>query len=500
MKIFRSFFCLCVGLFVFSSSIYCFAQANQAVPRFEKSDCAYQIPKGERVECGYLVVRENRTIKNSKTIRLPVIILKSDNPKPLPDPILRTLGGPGGSSLRMVSGRRFSPWLKNRDMIIFEQRGTKYAQPALECPEVNEANIESVRQKLNLTETKKRETAAAKACFERLSKAGVDLEAYNSTESAGDIEDLRRVLKLEKINLYGVSYSARLMLNVMRDYPQGVRSVALESTMPLEINYDEVGVDGIARTLNLLFSRCRADAECAKNFPNLEKEFYTKIEKTNAEPILIDAKDSQTGETIKIQLTGNDLVTWAIDYLLSSEPELIASAPLQINLVSNGDYKPLQNYANDKLSPSFNSLGMRYSVWCREEMPFQNAKKIAKQSTKYSYLKSYEVQTLPTICSVWNIPKANGIENKAFKSDIPALILAGEFDAYTPPDWGRQAAKNLKNSFFFEVPWLAHGPGFSAPQCLREMVSDFFDNPQISPESECIGKIRSYYKFAVKDK
>jgi len=494
MRFFRVFLCICFF------AVSAFAQANQAIPRFEKSDCAVPVPKGERVECGYLVARENRTVKNSPSIRLPIIILKSDNANPLPDPVLRTLGGPGGSSLRMVGGRRFSPWLKNRDVIIFEQRGTKYAQPALECPEVSEANIGSVRQKLNTAETKKRELEAAKTCRERLVKAGIDLSGYNSAESAADIEDLRRVLKLEKINLYGVSYSARLMLNVVRDYPQSVRSIALESTMPLEINYDEVGVDGIARTLNLLFSKCRADAECAKNFPNLEKEFYETVKKANAAPILIDAKDAQKNETIKIQLTGNDLVTWAIDYLLSSEPELVASAPMQINLVSNGNYKPLENYASDKLSPAFYSLGMRYSVWCGEEMPFQNAGKIAKQSTKYAYLKSYEVQTLPAICSIWNVPKANAIENEPVKSDVPALILAGEFDAYTPPEWGRKAASNLKNSFFFEVPWLAHGPGFSAPQCLREMVADFFDNPSVSPKTECLERIRNYYKFSGKNK
>lgn len=502
MRFFRTLFRLCTSLFIFAfllSANY-FAQTNQAVPRFEKSDCAIWIPDGEKVECGYLVVRENRAIKNSPTIRLPIIIMKSENPNPLPDPILRTLGGPGVTSLKLVGGRRFSPWLKNRDMIIFEQRGTKYAQPALECPEVNAANIDGAKQKLDERETRKREVEAAKVCRARLVKAGIDLEAYNSVESSGDIEDLRQVLKLEKINLYGVSYSARLMLNAMRDYPQGIRSVVIESTLPLEVNYDEVGVDGIKRTLDLLFSKCAADAECAKNFPNLEKEFYATVKKANAEPILIDVKDSATNEIFNIQLTGNDIISWAIDYLLSSNAELIASAPLQINLVSNGNFKPLQNYANDKLSPSFNSLGMRYSVWCREEMPFENVGKIAKQATKYADLKSYVVQNLPSICSIWNIPKANALENKPVKSDIPTLIIAGEYDAYTPPAWGRQTAKNLKNSYFIELPWLAHGAGFSAPQCVREMISGFFDTQKFSENKACLESIGNKYKFMSKIK
>jgi pimeloyl-ACP methyl ester carboxylesterase len=306
---------------------------------------------------------------------------------------------------------------------------------------------------------------------------------------------------LEKLNLYGLSYSARLMLNVVRDFPAGIRSVVLESTLPPQVNYDEVGVDGIKRTLDLLFSKCAAEADCAKNFPNLEKEFYEKVKKANIEPILIEAKEPNTNETFKIQLTGNDIVTWAIDYLLSSDTELIASAPLQIQKVISGDLNPLQGYANDKLSPSFNSLGMRYSVWCREEMPFQNRRKIAEQALIYSDLKGYEVQMLPAICSVWKVLPARAIENKAVKSDVPTLIIAGEYDAYTPPEWGRLAARTLKNSYFIELPWLAHGAGFSAPQCFRETIADFFDNPKLEPKSaECIEKIRGAYRFIGKEK
>src|SRR5215203_6121924 len=128
MKISSFFFSIFIAA-VFS--IVCFAQPNRIVPRFEKSQCAVPLPPGEKAECGYLVVKEKRAAKNDKTIRLPIIILKSENPDSKKEPVLRTFGGPGASSLRMVGSRSRAPWLKNRDLIIFEQRGTKYAQPAL---------------------------------------------------------------------------------------------------------------------------------------------------------------------------------------------------------------------------------------------------------------------------------------------------------------------------------------------------------------------------------
>lgn len=467
------------------------------IPRFEASECAVQIPKGEKVECGYLVVSEDRAVKNDKTIRLPVIILKSDNPAPQPDPILRTLGGPGGSSLKTVTGRSSSPWLRNRDVIIFEQRGTKFAQPALECPEVSESNIAGAKQNLDATTAKKNEIQAAKICYERLKKQGINLSAYNSAESAADIEDLRRVLKLDKINLYGVSYSARLMLNVIRDYPNGIRSVVIESTMPPKVNYDEAGVDIIVRSFNTLFANCKSDMECANAYPNLEKEFYESVARLNKQSIVAPIKDGKTGETIDIRLNGYDFANWLTDYLLSNDAAAIVAAPFVIHQVFLGNYNIFKRYANEKISTPSYSLGMRYSVWCSEEIPFENARKIKAQSFRYPELKGYEVMSLPDICSVWKVSAAKPIENKPVTSNIPTMILTAEYDSYTPPEWGKLTAENIKNSFLFEVPWAGHGPGFSAP-CARKMIADFFDSPQTAPNSECLSETKKQFKFAVK--
>ena len=73
---------------------------------------------------------------------------------------------------------------------------------------------------------------AGQACHDRLVQHGVDLSAYNSAATAADIEDLRVVLGYSKWNLYGGSYGSRIALTVMRDFPQGVRSVILDSAIP----------------------------------------------------------------------------------------------------------------------------------------------------------------------------------------------------------------------------------------------------------------------------
>src|SRR5262249_23542314 len=156
--------------------------------------------------------------------------------------------------------------------------------PALDCPEVDEANTANAKERLDHVTARKREIKAAKTCFERLTRSGIDLSSYNSAESAADIEDVRRVLKIDKMNLYGVSYSARLMLDVMRYFPAGIRSVVLESTLPPEVNYDEVGVDGVVRSLNEMFAGCKADQDCNAAYPHLENEFYAVVKRLNDKP------------------------------------------------------------------------------------------------------------------------------------------------------------------------------------------------------------------------
>ncbi len=473
--------------------------AQSSVPRFENADCAIPVPPTEKnVQCGYLTVFENRSAKSQRTIRLPIVILKSESSNPKPDPVLKTLGGPGGSSIKMISGRRSSPWLKDRDYIIFEQRGTRYAQPSLECPELNAANVASAKTQLDRSKTRSKEIAAAARCYNRLTNSGIDLGAYNSAESAADIEDLRRVLKIDKINLYGISYSARLMLDVMRYYPDGIRSVVLESTLPPETNYDEVGVDAIVRTLNEMFSQCQADAECNTAYPDLEKKFYAVVERLNDKSLIVSTPDPVTKQTYDILLNGDDFATWIVDYLFSNEPSATVEAPYVINEAFLGNYvRQFKNYAGDKLGAPSYSLGMRYSVWCSEEVPFEKMSLIKSQSDKYSGLKGYEVMALPDICSVWKVKKAKPSANRPVSSNIPTLVLGSQYDAYTEPAWGKMVASRLSKSFYFEIPWAGHGPAFSVP-CVSGMIASFFYDPISAPPTDCVEKTRKQFKFFVK--
>lgn len=245
--------------------LFSISNAQIYLPKIEKCACAFKADSSLKTECGYLIVSENRTKANSNWVKLPYIYVKSNNSNKKNDPVLFTTGGPGGSSLNSVESVHYFEFMKDRDFIAFEQRGTKYAVPCLECPEVNEAI------KKAYLENGSKDDLINKAvlnCRKRWVAKGVDLSGYNTAENTDDIEDLRKSLKIDSLNLIGLSYSGGLMLNVLRKYPEHIRSLILDSPLPLSVNIDEDELANFNEVLHLVFTQNKMDLGLENNFQN----------------------------------------------------------------------------------------------------------------------------------------------------------------------------------------------------------------------------------------
>ena len=142
-------------------------------------------------------------------------------------------GGPGANAIAQAEILASVGLNQNRTLIIMNQRGVADTQPALTCPEIDEFNIEAVGLPYNSPKTGKLHVAATKKCHDRLVAQGIDLSAYNTTESSADFADLRKALNIKQWNVYGLSYGTDLALSLMRDHPDGIRSVIIDSVYPL---------------------------------------------------------------------------------------------------------------------------------------------------------------------------------------------------------------------------------------------------------------------------
>jgi pimeloyl-ACP methyl ester carboxylesterase len=132
-------------------------------------------------------------------------------------------------------------------------------------------------------------------------------------------------------------------------------------------------------------------------------------------------------------------------------------------------------------------------VQCQEEVPFSPPGAFDAALVQYPELAGLFERAVMgglayRVCAGWGAGQAEAVENQPVASDVPTLVMAGEFDPVTPPAWGRHAAETLSCAHFYEYPGVGHGA--STQECGREMVRAFWDDPAIAPDDRCIAGMR----------
>lgn len=450
---------------------------HPSLPRIDWTDLPSSIvEKAPDLKTGYLVVPERRFPEQSpRKIRLPFIIMGGRSAKPRPDPVLYTAGGPGGSSLGTARTRHRNALLEDRDVILFEQRGTRFADPSLLAPAVEETLRSGWAGRLNgEPESAAVEKALAETRLEYEAE-GIELAAYTTKESAADIADLRRLLNIESWNLYGVSYSTKLMLTVLRDSPKGVRCAILDSVLPPEVNWDEDASFNIIETLKNVMAAAREDEAIRERTQGLEEKFLRLLSKANLHSVDVLIKRPDDAIPLLVRLDAVGIMNCI--YAGLEDAHVIPRLPLIIAALCRGETEVLAPLAEAYLASSQGyAWGMRLAVWCNEEFPFERPERILHPTGLPPVLSRFVQAAVPVEAfRAWPQGRPEPEENKPVRSDLPVLLAAGEFDPDTPVKWTRAAAASLPNSQVVEFAGMSHVPLFSHPEAnhiIREFLAD----------------------------
>ena len=470
-------------------------------PLFKGASCPFELPpglvEGQDVECGYLEVPENRADPNSRQIRLAVAIFRHPDGATHPDPIIYLSGGPGGSALELLNlafDQIYAPYFSaGRDIIFFDQRGIGLSKPALDCPDVQNLSIDLLDNKVGGRQLSDQEAYGLILdsfldCGEDLDRES-DLTAYNTAANAADVNDLRKALGYNKVNLWGVSYGTRLALGVLRAFPEGLRSVILDSAYPPEVDLYLEAPKNADRAFNVLFEACAEDPTCNQNYPDLRDVFFDSVDLLEARPYQTVIVNPLTGESFDALIDGETLM--GLIFQLLYETELLTNLPMLIYQANQGDFEMLSRiYGLLLVEIPLISRGMSLSVQCNEEVAFSSLEGFREALSEYpEMVPLFSFSTLGEIgyqiCQDWNSGQADPIENEPVYSQVPTLILAGEFDPITPPEWGLQVKRSLDDSYYFEFPGVGHGAS-TVEGCPRQITLDFVEDPKRAPDSTCI--------------
>jgi pimeloyl-ACP methyl ester carboxylesterase len=324
-------------------------------------------PDMGQVECGTLQVPENWAQPDGRKISITYVVLKSTSPTPKADPILYLEGGPGGSALSGLdayANEIFDEMRQDRDIVLFDQRGTQFSSP-LVCSfftveelfddslfgsggtDTSSVDLSPAFDETQLMEDARLSVGAdTRRCVNELTSSGIDLRQYNSVASAHDAVTLMESLGYPSYNLFGISYGTRLALVMMREHPDaGIRSVVLDSSFPPEIPGFERFVTEAHEVVLQLFADCKVDPVCDGAYPNLKERFKTLLRSAEVTPI--EGNDGTTVSALDLVsvVTGISAYTESAAYIPLMIAELEQGNTATYNAIVSGSIVGLNEIA-----------------------------------------------------------------------------------------------------------------------------------------------------------
>lgn len=493
-----------ITLMLLLTSVVATAQETYT-PIFEPTDCTVPMPIGARMmDCGFLIVPEDRAGDPDDTIRIAVTIYRARGNEAVADPVFFLHGGPG---LAVVEGAHHIYRVNlvrlnsDRDVIVFDQRGAGLSEPELNCPEFTEFTADVDPFSLTVEESTALTIAAISACRERLeADFGVNTAAYTTVASAMDVADLAEALDYDTINLYGISYGTQLAQVVMRDYPDLVRAVALDGILPVESNFFNDLNRNTALALDELFTNCAASPDCNASHPDLETTFYDTLTALAETPQLVTITNPLNDEAIDLQVNG--AVFHDGIYSMLRIPQFIPRIPQLINQAANGDIAALEFIAEMTLivAGDTDTGAVSFSIMCHEEVyattpaQLEADQNIVPGLAILDEIGVSDGEEMFPICDAWGAAPFDPLTTEPIVSDIPTLLMGGQFDPTTPPELNAVLAENLTQFYNYEFPGMGHLPSLSAV-CPVAIIGEFLNDPTTEPDASCIETMRARFEF-----
>ena len=467
-------------------------------PEFSPGACPehLDVPDDAFLTCGYVTVLEDRAKPDGRTIELYVVRIRELSAIRYSDPVIYLSGGPGGSATRRT--QRFldqgrSLWT-GRYLVLFDQRGIGGSKPRLECAQYRHDYADIRDRDLDPDEELKLRVEALLGCKRTLSDRGIDLSTYTSASTAADVADIVSAMGYDSFNLYGASYGTLLALTVMRDFPAGVRSVILDGVLPLQVSRYETYYAEWAAAFDRFFRHCEAAPACSKQHPNLEETFWRAVDRYTADPFTLEYYDRYVDQFSEEEFDGAFVVARFATSLRSKR--WIPYLPLLVSEIAAGNVAVADAWARpvsrDDSEPIDNTAAWA-SMECYSVGPFLDHANIAADRAAHPrYVDPEDRYLAPALCDRWNDRPTDPIESEAVVSDIPTLLLSGQFDPTTPPRWADLAAETLSNSYSFVIPMAGHGVGISTP-CGQKLVGRFLQRPEQIRDSSCLASDRPQF-------
>jgi len=383
------------------------------------------------------------------------------------DPVFFLAGGPGQAATEhaAVVNQALAEVRKQRDIVLIDQRGTGRSNP-LACVDARGEPME-----LDQTAPSARDYAEfAQVCAASIA-GRADPRLYTTTEAVADLEAVRAALRVEQVNLVGVSYGTRVAQQYAARHPQHTRTLVLDGVAPNDLVVGGEFAGTLEDALALQSAQCQRLPECRARFgTDMREQLRALMARLAAAPVQVEYRDPGTGASKREELTEHTVAGLA--FAFSYAPQTASLLPLVLDEAARNRYGPLMSLAQMMSGEMAGQMtqGMQWSVVCAEDAPRYRA----RPGDAGTVLGAELATMFFAPCANWPAGSAPADFHAPLSSPVPALLLSGEIDPVTPPRYAERVLRGLPNGRHFELSGQGHnvfGIG-----CMPKLLGQFLES------------------------
>lgn len=454
-------------------------------------DCWFPVSYFRPVHCGRFTTGREAG-QASPAFELPVLYIPARPWRREPTPVLYIAGGPGGAT--ELDARSLPGWLAwidevdwPHDLVLYDQRGVGLGRPVLDCPELLAERRSLLPLAADTPSVGRRLQSAAESCKARLQAQGWDLGRFSTPANARDALDLMAVLGAPRWDVYGVSYGTRVALTLERMAPQRLRAVVLDSVYPPEVQAELADPWLLTRTFDLVARACELLEECRRTPAEVREDLNAVL--THLEHGFLEARvaDPDGGAPLLVRYNAEDFAWLLFETLYRWDQ--IAGLPGQLRVLAQGTLPPgLEGLMADSVAAALDTTfsdAVGGAVDCNDATAV-GAGSAAAMRARYpgvAALTRHDWTYHP--CRTWKVTDIGDAARAPVVAAVPTLLMAGEFDPVTPPEWAEAVAARLPNGYLFQFPGIGHGV-LDSHECALALVRAFLAAPEAPATPACV--------------
>jgi pimeloyl-ACP methyl ester carboxylesterase len=453
--------------------------------RLDLSDCRIELvdpivggPRDVAARCGRFFVPENRHEPGGRSLALKVIVLPARSGRSR-EPVFYLSGGPGQPATDQAGDLASSaPYGVDRDIVLMDVRGTG-RENGLDCEfGGSDDDLQGYLEPFFAG------GPHVEACRDALSTRA-DLRQYTTTVAMQDIDDLRKALGYKQIVIEAGSYGTRAAMTYIRSFGQHVRAAALFSAVPIENRAPLFHARAAQGAVDRLAAECARQPTCAAAFPDMRGDLDAILAQLRRQSARVSVAHPVTREPVELTLSPTAFADGLRVMLYSSESA--RRVPLLLHHARQGAFAPFAEAALESTRGMKQAIrtGLMLAFTCSEDVLRIRPDEIERE-TAGSFIGDARVRGQIAACENWPRGKVPASYYAPFTSEVPVLIVSGQFDPVTPPEWGEVMRQSFPNSVHVVVP-RSHTPG---GDCTFGLMRQLFDTGSAaSLDTSCVKAI-----------